>query len=289
MDCNLTHFKSSSHMNEVDDSSIALIVTSPPYWFVKDYSKDGYQETQRSAPQEGQIGDIRDYKAYLTALTVIWKECERVLQPNGKLCINVPLMPILKSQLNTHYTRDIVNINTGIDHEIQEYTGLFLMDVFVWNRTNPTKGLMFGSYPYPPNFYAQNTVEFISVYVKDGPPIARPHEAREASKLTQAEWVGYTKQVWDIPIPSRDDVAYGKHPAIMPEEMVNRLIRLYSFVDDIVLDPFMGSGTTARAASRLRRQWIGYEIDPTYEPIIEAKLSVQLGLELVMPDENDSE
>jgi site-specific DNA-methyltransferase (cytosine-N4-specific) len=267
-------------MSEVEDESITLIVTSPPYWNIKDYSKDGYQKEQRTEQIEGQIGDIEGYQEYLSALTLVWKECERVLESNGKLCINVPLMPLLKSQLNTHYNRDIVNINSGIEHEILKNTGLYLMDVYIWNRTNPTKRLMFGSYPNPPNFYAQNTIEFISVYVKDGPPKPRPEHIKEASILTQEEWVTFTKQVWDIPIPNKNDPAYGKHPAIMPEEMARKLIRLYSFVEDIVLDPFFGSGTTGKAAMELNRRWIGYEIDPSYKTVIETKLATQLRLDL---------
>ncbi len=274
MKTNTVYFKDARNMTEVNDNSITLIVTSPPYWHTKDYSKDGYQEKQRAERQEGQIGDISEYQEYLDVLTVVWKECERVLEPNGKLCINVPLMPILKKVLNTHYTRDIVNINSGIEHEILKHTGLYLMDVYIWNRTNPTKRLMFGSYPHPPNFYAQNTIEFVSVYVKDGPPRRRPDDIKAKSRFTKDEWVTFTKQIWDIPIPNKSDVAYGKHPAIMPEEMVRRLIRLYSFVDDIVFDPFLGSGTTAKVAIELDRRWLGYEIDPSFKSVIQAKLGI---------------
>ena len=103
---------------------------------------------------------------------------------------------------------------------------------------------MFGSYPYPRNFYAQNTSEFITVYVKDGTSEKVSKEIKEASRLTQKEWVKYTKQIWRIPIPNKNDLAFGEHSAIMPEEIVNRAIRLYSMVDDLVLDPFAGSGTT---------------------------------------------
>ena len=289
MKTNIVYFKNSQNMEEIHDNSITLCITSPPYWNIKDYSKDGYQKEQRTEKIEGQlyevkrceaqIGDIGDYQEYLSALTLVWEECERVLEPNGKLCINVPLMPLLKSQLNTHYTRDIVNINSGIEHEILENTNLYLMDVYIWNRTNSTKKLMFGSYPHPPNFYAQNTIEFISVYVKDGPPKPRQEHIKEASKLTQEEWVTFTKQVWDIPIPNKNDPAYGKHPAIMPEEIARRLIRLYSFVEDIVLDPFWGSGTTGKVAMELNRRWIGYEIDPSYKTVIETKLATPLSLD----------
>lgn len=180
-------------MDELSSNSITLIVTSPPYFNIKDYAKDGYQKRIKTEPIAGQIGDIEDYEEYQDTLLEVWKECERVLEPNGKLCINVPLMPIPKSQLNSHYLRDIVDIHAGIENRIIEHTQLYLMDVWIWNRTNPTKRLMFGSYPYPPNFYAQNTIEFITAYVKDGPPRERSSETKQASKLSEQEWVDYTK------------------------------------------------------------------------------------------------
>ena len=218
MEKNVVYYKDSRLMSEVKDNSITLIITSPPYWNVKDYSLDGYQNQKISSALEGQIGDIIDYEEYLNELTKVWIECQRVLKPNGKLCINTPLMPILKKNLNTHYTRDIFNISSGIEKEIIHKTKLFLMDVYIWNRTNPTKRLMFGSYPYPPNFYAQNTIEFIHIYVKDGEPVKRTHDIKEKSKLSEKEWVAYTQQVWNIPIPNHSDIAYGEHPAIMPIE-----------------------------------------------------------------------
>lgn len=275
MQKNIIYYKDARNLKEVEDNSITLIITSPPYWNIKDYSMDGYQSQQKNDPIKGQIGDIKDYLKYLKALTVVWKECERILKPNGKLCINTPLMPVLKRNLNTHYTRDIFNINSGIEYEILNETELFLLDIYIWNRTNPTKKLMFGSYPYPPNFYAQNTIEFINVYIKDGEPVKKSQQIKEASKLTEKEWVEFTKQIWNIPIPNVSDEAYGEHPAIMPLEIPQRLIKLYSFVGDIIFDPFMGSGTTAKAAIELNRFYIGYEINPNYKKIIDAKLSNQ--------------
>jgi len=278
MDTNIVYFKDAQKMDEVDSDSVSLIITSPPYYNIKDYSKDGYQKLVVSDSKQGQIGDIQDYDEYQSELLKVWKECERVLQTNGKICINVPLMPILKKYNNTHHTRHIFDINAGIQEKILGNTKLHLFDIWIWNRTNPTKGLMFGSYPYPPNFYAQNTIEFITVYVKDGKPIPRSNEKKEASKLTEEEWVEYTKQVWNIPIPNRGDVAYGYHPAIMPKEIAKRFTRLFSFVDDIILDPFMGSGTTAQAAVELGRRWIGYEIEEKYRKIISKKFQTQMGL-----------
>lgn len=231
------------------------------------------QEKKKSKNVKGQIGDIDAYEVYLKELTKVWQECYRVLKPNGKLCINVPLMPLLKSQVNTHHSRDIVDINAGIEYEILHNTKFFLYDMFIWNRTNPTKNLMFGSYPHPPNFYAQNTIEFITVYVKDGKPEQKSNKIKEQSKLTEQEWVRFTKQVWDIPIPNKGDIAYGEHPAIMPEEVARRLIRLFTFFGDIVLDPFMGSGTTAKVALESKRHYVGYEINKDYNRLIKAKTS----------------
>ena len=92
-----------------------------------------------------------------------------MLTPNGKLIINTPLMPIPKKDYNEHYTRHIFNIASDIEQSILKgIKKMYLYDVYIWNRTNPRKKLMFGSYPYPRNFYAQNIIEFISVFVKDG-------------------------------------------------------------------------------------------------------------------------
>jgi len=270
---NKIFYKDSRKMTELPSNSVHLIVTSPPYFNIKDYSLDGYQKNKRSIKIPGQIGDIPNYKKYIDEMLKVWKECERVLKPNGKLIINTPLMPILKKNLNTHYNRHIFDINNDIEQSILANTNLFLMDVFIWNRTNPSKKLMFGSYPYPRNYYAQNTVEFITVYVKDGLPNNNvPPEIREKSRLTEKEWIDFTRQIWDIPIPNKNDLAFGEHAAIMPEEIVRRCIKLYTFIGDTVLDPFAGSGTTLKVAKELKRNFVGYEILKSYEKIINLKL-----------------
>lgn len=275
MDCkNKVFYKSSQKMEKIPDNSIDLIITSPPYFNIKDYSKDGYQKNNHSEKIEGQIGDINDYEKYLEELLKVWKECERVLVPNGKLCINVPLLPMKKKEFNTHYTRHIFDLNADIQNSILKNTNLFLFDTYIWNRVNSTKRLMFGSYSYPKNLYAQNTSEFITIYVKDGKPKSVSKEIKEKSKLTQEEWVNFTKQIWDIPIPNKADIAFGKHSAIMPEVIPYRLIKMFSFVGDVVLDPFAGSGTTLKVAKELNRFYVGYEIMPSYKEIINKKLSV---------------
>ena len=274
---NKVYFKDARKMTELPDNSVQLIVTSPPYFNIKDYSLDGYQKNKKAQKVSGQIGDIADYQKYIDEMVLVWKECERVLKPNGKLIVNTPLMPMLKKNMITHYNRHIFNINNDIEHSILKKTNLFLMDVYLWNRTNPSKKLMFGSYPYPRNFYAQNTTEFITVFVKDGIPENNlPAKIKERSKLSQKEWVEFTKQIWNIPIPGKGDLAFGEHSAIMPEEIVRRCVRLFTFVGDIVLDPFTGSGTTLKVAKELERNFVGYEISKSYEDIIKLKLGPKL-------------
>ncbi len=273
---NTIFFKNSQKMSNVKNESVDLIITSPPYFNIKDYAKDGYQDKVHSKINRAQLGDIKNYKDFIVGLQKVWKECERVLKPNGKLIINTPLMPMKKKEFTTHYNRHIFDLNSDIQTSIiyRKNTKMFLFDTYIWNRTNTSKSLMFGSYPYPRNFYAQNTSEFITVYVKDGiPKNGLPSEIKEKSKLSQKEWVEYTKQIWDIPIPNKSDLAFGKHSAIMPEEIVKRCVKLFSFVGDVVLDPFAGSGTTLKVAKQLERNYIGYEVMSSYKDIIEKKLN----------------
>ena len=272
---NKVHFKNAQSMREVPDNTVQLIVTSPPYFNIKDYAKNGYQDQEISKKVKNQIGDIKDYDKFITELLKVWVECERVLAPNGKLVINVPLMPMPKKAYSTHYNRHIFDLNSDIQQSIirREDTEMFLYDTFIWNRINTTKKLMFGSYPYPGNFYAQNTSEFITVYVKDGKPLNhRTAQVKEQSKLTEAEWVEYTKQIWNIATPNKGDLAFGSHAAIMPEEIPRRCVRLFTCVGDLVLDPFAGSGTTLKAAKELKRNYIGYEIMKSYKGTIDKKL-----------------
>ena len=273
---NKVFYKNSQTMKEVPNDCIDLIVTSPPYFNTKDYSKDGHQINSHSKKNNEQIGDINSYKSFIKELLKVWKECERVLRPNGKMVINTPLVPMKKKEYSTHQNRHIFDLNSDIQSSIinRKNTEMFLYDVYIWERTNPSKKLMFGSYPYPRNFYAQNTSEFITVYVKDGITNNKPKkENKELSKLSEKEWVELTKQVWRIPIPGKGDLAFGEHSAIMPEEIVYRCIRLFTCVGDVVLDPFTGSGTTLKVAKENNRDFVGYEIMKNYKSIIEKKLN----------------
>ncbi|MGL2736094.1 Card1-like endonuclease domain-containing protein [Helicobacter pylori] len=242
MNINKVFYHSSTNMNEVPDNSVDLIITSPPYFNIKDYAKNGTQDLQHSTQHVEDLGALEKYEDYLLGLLKVWLECYRALKPNGKLCINAPLMPMLKKVLNTHYNRHIFDLHADIQRSIlhdlnntlENKPKMFLLDVYIWKRANPTKRLMFGSYPYPRNFYAQNTIEFIGVFVKDGKPKQPTEEQKEQSQLTQEEWVEFTKQIWEIPIPNKNDIAFGKHAALsnLLYEYRSRIIPLYQRINN---------------------------------------------------------
>jgi DNA modification methylase len=161
------------------------------------------------------------------------------------------------------------NINNDIERSIlKNIPDLQRFSLYIWQKQTSVK--MFGSYPYPPNIYEDNTVEFINVYVKDGAPPSVPKEAKEASELTQEEWRNLTMQVW--PIYPEDVQRAGGHPAPFPVVLPQRLIMMYTFKEcpdagfegDIVLDMFNGTGATCIAARALGRKWIGIDLHPGY-------------------------
>jgi DNA modification methylase len=243
-------------LKQLPDECVHLVVTSPPYWNMVDYGV------------EGQIGQT-DYEQYLHDLLGVWQETFRVLVPNGKLAIVTPIMPIAKNAINNQHTRHLKNISSDIEQSIlQGIKGLHRFSLFVWQKQTTEK--MFGSYPYPPNIYEDNTIEFINVYVKEGAPVPLPAEAKEPSKLTQEEWRNLTMQVW--PMYPEDVKRSGDHPCPFPVTLPLRLIKMYTFrkapdvgfEGDIVLDMFNGTGATCVAAGASGRNWIGVDLNPEY-------------------------
>lgn len=240
-------------MRTLPPGSVHLIVTSPPYWNIVDYGADG------------QIGR-GPYAGYIRELLAIWIESERVLVPNGKLCINAPIMPIRKDVIATQHTRHLKNINADIETSILGATSLQRFSLYVWQKQTTEK--MFGSYPYPPNIFENNTIEFINVFVKPGRPRKLAETIKKASRLTTQEWMDLTRQVWFL---YPEDVSRsGGHPAPFPVLLPARLIRMYTFAaaagydGDIVLDMFSGTGATAVAAKTLGRRFIGIDLNPAY-------------------------
>lgn len=251
-------------MKHIADESIQLIVTSPPYWNLIDY---GFKS---------QIGQST-YEVYLNQLHQVWRECERVLCPNGKLCINVPIVPVRKKDSPESHTREIKNLANDIEHSILSSLSLARFSLYIWQKQTTVK--MFGSYPYPPNIFENNTVEFINVYVKPGKPCRQAQKIKDANKLEQDEWLDLTRQIWWI--YPEDIQRDGGHPAPFPILLPLRLIKMYSFGalpeshfhGDIVLDPFCGSGTTCAAAKTLGRRYIGIDGSLAYVENAKARLA----------------
>ena len=254
-------------LKKLPGESIALIITSPPYWNAVDYKV------------QGQIGQS-EYRKYLTDLLAIWKEAARVLIPNGKMVIITPILPIPKKHINDQHTRHLKNINNDIEHSIlANIKKLQRYSFYIWQKQTSVK--MFGSYPYPPNIYEDNTIEFIDVFVKAGAPPKIPQDAREPSKLMQKEWLNLTQQVW--PIYPEDIKRAGGHPCPFPITLPLRLVMMYTFKKepavgfegDIVLDMFNGTGATCLAAKASERNYIGIDLQPDYCRIAERRLKYE--------------
>lgn len=245
-------------LKEIRDNSIDLIVTSPPYWSAKDYN----------IPD--QIGFRQSYENYLSDLNVVWKECERVLCPNGKICVNIQPLPVSKD-VTKRGRSSIQNIMKDVENFMQELS-MQLSNIFIWDKRKYNNQKIFGSYPYPPNLYSHTAFEFIYVFRKEGETRKVPSHIKEKSRITVDEWKKWCfNSIWDIPPVikfgnSRDKLL--GHIAPFPIEIPRRLIRLFSFVNNTVLDPFLGCGTTLSACVLEKRCGIGIELNPRYEPLI---------------------
>jgi len=247
----------SINMSEIKDESVQLIVTSPPYWQIKDYKV------------EGQIGFNQTYEEYINSLNLVWLECNRVLTKGCKMCINVGD----QFARAIHYGRyKVVPIRTEIIR-FCENIGLDYMGAIIWQKptnTNPTGGEKFmGSFPYPRNGIIKIDYEFILIFKKNGESPKIDRAIKEKSKLTENEWNEYFQGHWNF-----NGVKQDKHSAMFPEELPKRLIKMFSFWGETVLDPFLGSGTTAMVAEKLNRNSIGFEINIEYLKTMDMKLGL---------------
>ena len=248
----------SRDMTELADKSVNLIVTSPPYWQLKDYGV------------ENQIGFNDSYEEYINNLNLVWNESYRVLNNGCRLCINIGD----QFARSVYYGRyKVIPIRTEII-KFCETIGFDYMGAVIWQKrttTNTTGGAsIMGSYPYPRNGIFSIDYEFILIFKKLGTPVSPNKKIKELSKLTKEEWREYFTGHWNFGGVKQDN-----HLAMFPEELPRRLIKMFSFVGDTILDPFLGSGTTSLAAKKLSRNSIGYEINKEFIPIIEKKLDVK--------------
>jgi DNA modification methylase len=235
--------------------SIDHIITSPPYWIAARYS----------LPNPWQ-----SYAQFLADMQQVWIECARVLRPNGKLCIVAPLLPLKHREARQigirQHTRPLFDIAGDVGRGIVEGTDLLRYETFVWQKqTSGTDGKpMLGAYPFAGNTYANNTIEFINVFVKPGKPPKFPDAAKEATRRSHPEHLNLTQQSWFMMPAGIQRKTDGSHPAPFPETVPTRLIRLFGFPGEIIVDPFCGTGTTCVIAKGMGLKFIGIDINPEY-------------------------
>ena len=223
--------KSSEAMEEVPDHSVHLMVTSPPYNVGKEYDRDITLEE------------------YLAFLHRVWQEVYRVLVPGGRACINIanlgrkPYIP-----LHSYIVRDMTAI------------GFLMRGEVIWDKgASASPSTAWGSWRSPANPTLRDVHEYILIFSKGG--FSRKNPGQRRATISREEFLELTKSVWTFPAVSARSVG---HPAPFPVELPYRLIQLYTFEDDVVLDPFIGSGSTAIAALKGKRRYLGYEIEPQY-------------------------
>jgi len=247
----------SRSMSEIADSQIDLVVTSPPYWHLKDYG------------MSGQIGYGQSLHEYLCSLYLVWKECFRVLRPGSRLCVNIGDQ-FARAIIYGRYK--VIPLHAEIISQCEKI-GFDFMGSIIWQKktTMNTSGgaTVMGSFPYPPNGIVELDYEYIHIFKKPGKNKQVSKEIKEASRLTKEEWKQYFAGHWVFKGAKQID-----HEAMFPDELPRRLIRMFSFVDDIVLDPFLGSGTTVKVALEQGRNAFGYEINHSFLELIKEKLGL---------------
>ena len=247
----------SRQMNLLADQSVQLIITSPPYWQLKDYGT------------ENQIGFHESYESYINNLNLVWKDSYRILHPGCRLCINIGD----QFARSVYYGRyKVIPIRTEII-KFCETIGFDYMGAVIWQKVitcNTTSGAtIMGSFPYPRNGILKLDYEFILLFKKQGVAPAPTKEQKELSIISKDEWNTYFSGHWHFAGTKQEG-----HIAMFPEELPARLIKMFSFPDETVLDPFLGSGTTTLAARQLGRNSVGYEINIDFIPTIKDKLNV---------------
>ncbi len=238
------------HLRGIDDESVHLVVTSPPYWTLKKY-----------VGSKGQLGDVASYDDFIADLQRVWSECQRVLVPGGRLIVNVGDVCLSRREHGRHA---VVPLHASITEQCRSL-GFDNLAPIIWYKISNAKfeaeagGGGFLGKPYEPNAVIKNDIEFILMQRKPGGYRRPSSKARLLSFISEHNHREWFQQIWRLPGASTR-----AHPAPYPAELAERLIRMFSFVGDTVLDPFVGTGTTSVAASRWGRHSIGFEIEPTY-------------------------
>jgi site-specific DNA-methyltransferase (adenine-specific) len=237
------------NLSFIKDESIHLVVTSPPYWILKRY---------REHP--GQLGHVDDYEKFIDELSKVWKHCYRILVPGGRLVCVVGDVCLSRRKFGRHV---VVPLHAEIA-VICRRIGFDNLNPIVWHKiANATyeveNGTKFFGKPYEPNAIIKNDIEFILMQRKPGGYRKPTIEQRKLSMIEKRDYETWFQQFWNITGASTRN-----HPAPFPLELAYRLIRMFSFYGDTVLDPFCGTGTTMLVASRLNRKSVGIDISSVY-------------------------
>jgi len=259
-----THVVRQGDARELDwleDQSVHLVLTSPPYWTLKEYPST-----------EGQLGLIGDYERFHDELDKVWRHCFRVLIPGGRLVCVVGDVCLPRRKHGRHM---VMPLHADIVVRARKI-GFDNLTPILWYKIANAKyevenGSSFLGKPYEPNAIIKNDIEFILMLRKPGGYRQPTEQQRAASRLSKDEHQAWFQQVWSINGASTRD-----HPAPYPEALAYRLIRMFSFVGDTVLDPFAGTGTTLLAAARCGRNAIGVEIEPSYAKKAKRRLEHEL-------------
>ncbi len=247
----------SRKMLEVKDNSVQLVVTSPPYWSIKNYDI------------KNQIGYGQSLHEYLKDLYRVWKESYRVLEPGRRLVVNIGDQ-FARAIIYGRYK--IIPLHAEIIAQCEDI-GFDYMGSIIWQKKttmNTTGGAnVMGSYPYPPNGMVEIDYEHILIFKKPGKSRKIPKDIKEKSRLNREEWKEYFYGHWYFGGARQID-----HQAMFPDELPKRIIKMFTFVGETVLDPFLGSGTTAKVALELNRNAIGYEINEKFLEVIKKKIKV---------------
>jgi modification methylase len=238
---NIVLAKSSEDMAELPDHSVHLMVTSPPYNVGKAYDRDS---------------TLAEYLAFLRR---VWQEVHRVLVPGGRACVNIANLG----------RKPYIPLHSYILHDMAEI-GFLMRGEIIWNKAaSASPSTAWGSWRSPANPTLRDVHEYILIFSKAG--FSRKNPTGRRATISRDEFLELTKSVWTFPAVSARSVG---HPAPFPVELPHRLIQLYTFEGDIVLDPFMGSGQTAIAAVQDQRRYVGYEIEGDYLRLAQTRLKL---------------
>lgn len=272
IEANLRSFPTRHHLmhqdarllSGIEPESVHLVVTSPPYWTLKEYRES-----------EGQMGSINDYEHFLSELEKVWQHCFRALVPGGRLICVVGDVCLSRRKNNGRHT--VVPLHASIQEQCRRI-GFDNLAPIIWYKISNAvyeveNGSSFLGKPYEPNAVIKNDVEFILMQRKPGGYRSPSVHTRVLSVISAENYQKWFQQIWN----GVTGASTREHPAPYPMELAERLVRMFSFVGDTVLDPFMGTGTTTVAAARWGRNSIGIEVDEHYFSLAQRRISTATG------------